>query len=168
MATNPYNAFGQILASGGERSVAMLIADGADNDRIIQFFARNYPQAGPQDRDDTVAIANAGLGAASSINATPLMDRLPLGQIPVNGAIFGDDPQGARLRLAVSILDQSGKPSFTAYLDGDGTETLEEFINAAVDQFQRACDSDPTACDRLADLLDATITAVVIFADRRF
>jgi hypothetical protein len=166
--TNPFNQLGQIIAAGGERAVANLIASGADDQRVLQFFARNYPQIGADDRDSVVSLAGAGLAAGSIL--TNQQRNLPpfLGTIPVDNAVLGDETGGARIRLTVALTGDDGKTAFRVDLDADGTETIEQLIDAALFRYNDAIGSDPSAKDRLSAALSDEILGIILFADRKF
>lgn len=164
-----YNSLGQILAAGGEVSVGLLIARGASQADVISEIQQKYPDLPVNDvaalYDISLGMAQAGVNLTAG-NASQLFD---LGLIPVNPSLFGDEPDGRRIKLVINAFSQATGKDTLFYTElADSLDLATVFADAA-DKLQQWVDESPEMLERMGvNVEEAKLHLSILFAERRF
>lgn len=94
---NPYNSLGQILSEGGEIALGIALFHGWDSGKIAILLTKRLKVAPGTDTDALFALATEALNSGTLAGSEdPNAPPDPF-DIPVNGGLFGDAPEGRRL-----------------------------------------------------------------------
>lgn len=155
MATNLSTSLREILAAGGEQSLIRQVKAGATPETLYSVVSSRFPNLPTTDYGHLIAAATRAVQAASGMEGSRGGSFPPLGEIPINPDLFGDEPDGRRFRVNVETSvfdDHSGK---TAHLrvnvDFSTMPDFDELFDRVIEMIDRIHDSDPTRVPELSD-----------------
>jgi len=115
--SQPYNSLGQIIAAGGEIALGLAIVHGWTDRQIALLFSRRFEPMRAEDRQRLTDIANAAIGAADRINAIPVGGDISLSDVPIIPGLFGDEPEGRRVKIIGEWQFEEGGQWYETRLD---------------------------------------------------
>jgi hypothetical protein len=99
MSSGEADELGRILASGGEQSLGLAYFHSYPPDRIASMFAVKFAGLSDSERDSLEALARDGVAAGERITERGPSGTLNPDDIPTNPFLYGDDPEGNRVRI---------------------------------------------------------------------
>lgn len=96
-----YNELGQFISEGGIVAAGILAFRGESADKIRQFISRRVPALSEMEFVRIYRDIVAGKNAASYMRQLDDLEQADPSQIPIVPQLFGDNPEGRRLIIAV-------------------------------------------------------------------
>lgn len=103
-----FNSLGQILARGGEISVALAIAHGWGENRITSMIDQRYAPIAAQTRDELRNIAQQAANAGQSINNLPGGSDFGSVDMPTNPNRLPNEPGNNRYVIIADVQFEEG------------------------------------------------------------
>jgi len=130
----PYNQLGQILATGGEQSVALAMDRGWGSTRIVSMLARRYGPIASDTYESVRGIADSILRAGEGAFDVDITGRIPAERIPVVPELFGDDNEGQRTRYTAEVEFEGATNSVLVYGSFANIPTADELEEDAANR----------------------------------
>lgn len=165
---NPYNELGQILASGGEISVAIGFAHGKTrNDQLLYVRKRFAPL--PEDDETYLLDYSESISGMDSIikGFAPHLP-IPIALFPQNPFLFGDDFGGMRVAVGFDAFregDDSAIQIRTSYADAP---SFEEILRDAEQELERRKRASPGRFKGMDESDELGILIHILYAERRY
>lgn len=115
MPAVPFNGIGQIIASGGVQSVAIMLAGGKSNTAISIALEGKYDGIPVSAIDTLINMAESGLAAADNINLGDPSQPIDFTGVPVIHGILGDNAAGNRFLTITEAVGTDGESSVLSY-----------------------------------------------------
>lgn len=107
----PYNQYGQILASGGDVYAAIKLERGFTEEQVVALMLDRFPGSSNDDVLAVLAIAYLGRQAAANLNALGPSAGPSSVNIPINPYLYGGTPLGRRYRVIGNYFYQDADSS---------------------------------------------------------
>lgn len=144
---NPFDELGRILSAGGERAAITEAMRGSGGSELLAFILGRYSRLSPEQAGqlaEHVTDSIAAAGIAREVNAA---ESLQLDTIPVNPLLYGNDPEGRRIRADVEavVVDTAtgGERTIRLNVDFPTPPSMDEIREAVLSAIEEIFDQYP-------------------------
>lgn len=127
---NPYDGLGRILAQGGDQAIALGLFQGRSDSDMQSLRERRFSDLSDTEFGTLAAFAASASAIGDEIDGFDWDQPIPLGRIPVNSALGGDEPDGKRTRWIGEVEFEGGTKKVLVYGWFPGIPTPQELFDA--------------------------------------
>lgn len=156
------------LAGGADIAIAKAASAGRAVS-ALRTMAEKF--VGPGDRWAREALLQAGRRASQAGINLNLADFERPGwhqSLPINPELFGQDPEGRRVKFGVEFVDANGNPIVRTSVADDGTRTLQDLLDEALEAQRDIIKRYPGRFGGFRAGEDDELQAIITYAVRRF
>lgn len=99
---NPFDELGRIIAAGGEQEAMEFAGSVGGGQPLLIFIRGRHPRLSENEVVILAELAEQGAAAGDAIERTPSDQVINLDAVPVNPILYGDEPDGRRIRVSVT------------------------------------------------------------------
>lgn len=165
---NPYNSLGQILAMGGEQSLAKLVWQGASESKIAALFLSRFEPMTPADREALQEFSESMVEAGETISSLPLDEPLDPSLIPLNSFLYGPEAGGRRVRFAFEVELEEIERRISILYDFPDIPSLTELFDVAEMELADRANDSPGAFGVVNGEVPTIKNIIIPYAERRF
>lgn len=142
---NDFDAYGKMLSSGADMSLALQIAYGKDAASVLGKLQLHYGAINAEQSASMISLANNMLDSAVDLNALDPGTPLDPAGIPVNPMLFGDDPGGRRAVFSFEFQIIPGGKWYRLDIEAADFETPEQIRQRIIEEAERRVKQSPGA-----------------------
>lgn len=168
MVDTPFNSLGQILASGGERAIALAMVRGYSAVEVGALVDRRFEPMLPEDRESLLRLADDSIQAGLRVSGLGGTEYVLSANLPFNSQLLGEDGGGTRLFVFGEFSIDEGQSWYQLGYASPDDLTYQELIDQMQRQGAGYVNKTPLDFNADADVIADNVEIRILFAERKF
>lgn len=163
-----YNSLGQILTHGGEIGLAIRISRGLSESDALSVISERYPGLPIDQQRELYDIAEAAALGGRTLNELSADQQIPLEAIPINPYLFGAEPLGRRMLVAVEMSNSQTGQVVQVREPINPSDTIGQMIHYLESLIDAWSEQSPDLAEALQLERQTLLEQFFLMAERRF